>query len=323
MGVDMATDGKGHDAQRKIGVITEAHVQGNELRISGYLYARDFPKDMARIDRDKHSLGFSFELTPTTASLTDVLMTVESGIFTGAAILYKRDAAYQTTSLAAAADEEQAETTTMTLEELQAAVAALTTTVGELTTKLAAAEAEVNASRAVVEKVEPHAQAVEACSAAMCAANIGEHPTDGHVHVLNRMAASMRADAAEGKVPHIFRDHDYPMNAATTAAAGEKPMDAETKKVLADLTATVAALTTSMADLKAAKRDEVTAPARKTLSPEITALLDRAGVKVTANDKGQINPGDLEAAMKEAGITDTVKRIAFKRSLERSAAGLA
>jgi len=199
----------------------------------------------------------------------------------------------------------------------------LTATVGELTTKLAAAEAEVNASRAVVEKVEPHAQAVEACSAAMCAANIGEHPTDGHVHVLNRMAASMRADAAEGKVPHIFRDHDYPMNAATTAAAGEKPMDAETKKVLADLTATVAALTTSMADLKAAKREEVTAPARKTLSPEITALLDRAGVKVTANDKGQINPGDLEAAMKEAGITDTVKRIAFKRSLERSAAGLA
>jgi hypothetical protein len=58
-----------------------------------------------------------------------------------------------------------------------------------------------SATRAIV---EPHAAALEACSAAMQAAGIGLHPTTGHVGLVRRLADSMRADAAQGKLPHAF-----------------------------------------------------------------------------------------------------------------------
>ena len=43
-GVDYRPDWDGHDARRKIGLLTEADVVGQRLVVRGYLYARDFPK---------------------------------------------------------------------------------------------------------------------------------------------------------------------------------------------------------------------------------------------------------------------------------------
>ena len=44
MAVDYRPGWDGHDAKRKIGLITEADVVGKKLTVKGYLYARDFPE---------------------------------------------------------------------------------------------------------------------------------------------------------------------------------------------------------------------------------------------------------------------------------------
>src|SRR5215469_6239409 len=47
MAVDYRPGWDGHDARRKIGLLTEANLVGRQLMVRGYLYARDFP-DAAR-----------------------------------------------------------------------------------------------------------------------------------------------------------------------------------------------------------------------------------------------------------------------------------
>src|SRR5579862_9751433 len=44
MAVDYRPGWDGHDARRKIGLITEADVVGRRLTVRGYLYGRDFPE---------------------------------------------------------------------------------------------------------------------------------------------------------------------------------------------------------------------------------------------------------------------------------------
>jgi len=52
----------GHDARRKIGLLTEANLVGRRLVVSGYLYARDFPKWPKRFWRTLLSDGDDYEL---------------------------------------------------------------------------------------------------------------------------------------------------------------------------------------------------------------------------------------------------------------------
>jgi hypothetical protein len=49
--------------------------------------------------------------------------------------------------------------------------------------------------------VEPHAAKLEACAAEMEAAGIGGDPNNGHAVHLRKMAAQMRADAVQGRLP--------------------------------------------------------------------------------------------------------------------------
>src|SRR6202167_4729339 len=44
MAVDYRPGWDGHDARRKIGLLTEASLAGNRLVVRGYIYARDFPE---------------------------------------------------------------------------------------------------------------------------------------------------------------------------------------------------------------------------------------------------------------------------------------
>lgn len=49
MAVDYRPSLDGHDAKRKVGVITRADVVGKDLEVGGYLYAKDFPEIVAEI----------------------------------------------------------------------------------------------------------------------------------------------------------------------------------------------------------------------------------------------------------------------------------
>jgi hypothetical protein len=104
MGVNFNPSLDGHDAKRKIGLITSAEIVGNAIQITGFVYAADFPATASTIRSLKDVLGFSFE-----AQRIKVLdphagvLTITELAFTGAAILRKDKAAFFSTSLAASA----------------------------------------------------------------------------------------------------------------------------------------------------------------------------------------------------------------------------
>lgn len=104
MGVDFTPAWDGHDARRKCGVITQADVVGRQLKVSGYLFAKDFPEVMRHL---KHStpgdMGMSYELA--NAHVEDMnaqIWTLTRATFTGAAILLREKAAYLNTHFALA-----------------------------------------------------------------------------------------------------------------------------------------------------------------------------------------------------------------------------
>ena len=100
MAVDYRPGWDGHDAKRKIGLITEANVAGKQLVVRGYLYARDFPEVAAAIaTKARDSMGMSYELAD--ARVEDIradIWKLTRVTFTGAAILLREKAAYRDTS---------------------------------------------------------------------------------------------------------------------------------------------------------------------------------------------------------------------------------
>lgn len=95
MGLGYTPKLDGHDARRKIGVITGAEIIGKELVIEGHLFARDFPEMMRELRAKDGLLGLSYEVSDAIVEdmqarvwkLTDVT-------FTGAALLLREKAAY-------------------------------------------------------------------------------------------------------------------------------------------------------------------------------------------------------------------------------------
>ena len=100
MAVDYRPGWDGHDARRKIGLLTEADVVGSRLMVRGYLYARDFPEvALAIVAHAPEKLGMSYELAD--ARVEDMRAEVwklTRVTFTGAAILLREKAAYRGTS---------------------------------------------------------------------------------------------------------------------------------------------------------------------------------------------------------------------------------
>lgn len=98
MGVDHTPAMDGHDARRKVGIITSADVVGNELVVSGYIFGRDFPDVVREIKGAAGRLGMSFEVAD--AKVEDVnaaIWRLTEVTFTGAALLRKDKAAYRNT----------------------------------------------------------------------------------------------------------------------------------------------------------------------------------------------------------------------------------
>jgi hypothetical protein len=100
MAVDYRPGWDGHDARRKIGLLTEANVIGPRLVVRGYLYARDFPDVTRAIEAHvPEKLGMSYELAD--ARVEDMraeIWKLTRVTFTGAAILLRDKAAYRATS---------------------------------------------------------------------------------------------------------------------------------------------------------------------------------------------------------------------------------
>jgi len=124
MGLDYTPSLDGHDARRKVGIVTEALVapasgrlsrehpapamaggtpartaaETAALHVSGYLFARDFPDIVRELRANARSLGMSYEIAD--ARVADIRATVwvlKEVTFTGAAVLRREKAAYRNT----------------------------------------------------------------------------------------------------------------------------------------------------------------------------------------------------------------------------------
>jgi len=108
MALDYSPAMDGHDARRKIGIITEAEIHSittntttGQLSVGGFLYERDFPEVMQEIRAGKGVLGMSYEIANAWVPNTDApVWTVTKFAFTGAAVLRRDKAAYPETWLA-------------------------------------------------------------------------------------------------------------------------------------------------------------------------------------------------------------------------------
>ncbi|HTW60967.1 MAG TPA: hypothetical protein VMD55_04110 [Terracidiphilus sp.] len=100
MAVDYRPAWDGHDARRKIGILTDADLLGLRLIVRGYLFARDFPDVAEAIHaHEPEAMGMSYEIAD--ARVQDMSADVwklTRVTFTGAAILLRDKAAYRATS---------------------------------------------------------------------------------------------------------------------------------------------------------------------------------------------------------------------------------
>jgi hypothetical protein len=114
MPINLAASMDDHAPDNVIGVIEDAWIgeetdKGVPLHVRGHIFAKSFPDEAYAIKASQAHLGFSYETART--KLEDGVYNGEpiaiarSLVFTGAAILYKRAAAYQSTSLAAKGEE--------------------------------------------------------------------------------------------------------------------------------------------------------------------------------------------------------------------------
>lgn len=100
MAVDYRPAWDGHDNRCKIGLLTEATLSGNDLRVRGYLYARDFPDVTEAIRAHApQALGMSYEIANARVeNMRAEPWKLTRVTFTGAAVLLREKAAYRGTS---------------------------------------------------------------------------------------------------------------------------------------------------------------------------------------------------------------------------------
>ena len=315
MAVDFTPNLDGHNKRSKIGIITEAEIDGDAIHIKGFFYASDFPEECARIKAEKDRLGFSYECQARIQDLDADPWVFEHCVFTGAAVLLKHLAAYQTTSLAASADQELETEMDPKLKEifdqLVASMAAVTKEVADLKANAAKVPQNLDAN-ATHDKVKPHADRLRACAAAMEADGIGTHPTNGHANVLRHMAAKMEGESLLGTLPHIYRDHDFLQQKV------EATMNDEAKKRFEAIEASIASVATVLNDVKAKAFEAAAAPQRQTLSPEVRTLLAKAGMTEAAEDGSlKLTASQVDEMFAKLGLTGS-DRIAARLKLRES-----
>ncbi|WP_263382771.1 hypothetical protein [Granulicella arctica] len=98
MAVDYKTGWDGHDARQKCGIITSAQIDGKQLTVAGFLFARDFPELEQKVQVEG-VMGMSYELADAhVADMRASVWMLTRATFTGAAILLRDKAAYRNTS---------------------------------------------------------------------------------------------------------------------------------------------------------------------------------------------------------------------------------
>lgn len=119
---------------------------------------------------------------------------------------------------------------------------------------------------------------------------MGGHERQGHVSVLRRMADKMEAEAVLGKLPHLWRDHDW---LEASASSGES-------EALKSATTQITELTAKVKELEAKAFQASASPGR----PSEAAAAVKPGVHAAHTD-ARAKDADLKASG-----ASTVQRLA-------------
>lgn len=336
MGVDSEATLEGHNPQRKIGVITEAWLSGQDVCVRGILYVRDFPQEVARIQALARQglMGMSFELAA--ADIDDPNATVWRLLrctFTGAAILKRAHAAYRATALAA-----QGKGQGGTMDGETIVPAALTVNIAASAEEIATLQANMDSLMQTMQTMGGQMEHYQACMTAMSHAVGMRAEMDSLVEALEHLVKMHNA-------LHQMGPQDVE-GAATHVAAEEEgePMDAETKERLAAMEAAQVTLLASMKLLTDGQQEirglltdrqqganglltdgqgrmtaaTRTVPQRKTLHAQ--GEYEQCVAKYGLEANRGYNEREVDGILKSAGITDTEKRLAVK--LEMAACGI-
>ncbi|HXE91289.1 MAG TPA: hypothetical protein VNK82_10040 [Terriglobales bacterium] len=302
MGLGYRPSLDGHDARRKVGVITEAFVapasrrlsrgqpapaQGEEpaesasetlaLHISGYLFARDFPEVIRELRAASGSLGLSYEIADARVADTRAAVWVLTQVtFTGAAILRRSKAAYQNTSI-----------------ELITAASSRRLSAGEedpseladmIATLLPGESADMNQQnlQQLIATTERLAAAAEALSAA--AGRLEQHQDE----------LGQRQQSLNAQVERIV----------AAVEDGEAAFRRVLEQRIADLERT-------NADLQAQAGRLAATASRKTLPPLVSSLLAKHGIEADS----AIDPAALDKTLASLSLE---QRIAVKSQMARA-----
>lgn len=302
MCVDFTKNFDGHDVKQKIGLIDEANIVGNEIHISGFFYCADYPEEFKRIQAEKSQLGFSYEAQAQLRSMNDDPLVMKNCVFTGAAVLYKDKAAYTTTSLSA----KKTETFIMS-DEMKKQFEEMQSKIAKLEVDLAAANTKLSAG-SIAHLIKPHSDAIRSCAAKMEAAGIGMHAKMGHVAALHSMADQMDAEAALGKMPHVYQTMDF-----LNASSDKK----ETSKEMTELKSSLEDITSKLVDLEKARFAAAASPERKTLDPAMKHLLAKAGIK-PSDDNEKMSIAAVDEALSKTKGTTINQRMQAKLGLQQA-----
>jgi hypothetical protein len=188
MAIDFRPGLDGHDPRRKIGIIDCADIENDALTIGGILYAADFPDLIDQLRTHQGVLGFSFEATQVEVAdgRADPLI-IQSCVFTGAAVLRKDRAAFQTTSF---------QTGYRSQEACMAVSAEIQSSDQPSDSRAAPAHRPIP-----VAKIGAHVGALRLAAQAMRQDGVGLHPLTGHAALICMIADDMARIAEAGAIP--------------------------------------------------------------------------------------------------------------------------
>ncbi len=285
----------GHDARRKVGIITSAEVVGRNLEVRGYLFARDFPelvRELRAGGPGRARLGMSYEIAD--ARVADVnasVWTLTQVTFTGAAILRRSKAAYPDTWIELAPSEQPR---------------------AGLRAQALPRSGRQTASSFLATR-RPTAPARRKRGPALSGARMNDETTQQLISTTQRLAAAAEAlSEAAGRLETQHRELGEQHNALddkiTRMVAAIEDQGVAT---YSDLRERVAQLERENAELKSHASRISANSARKTLPPLVTALLSKSGVESAE----KIDAATLDKTLASLSVE---QRIAVKAQMARA-----
>jgi len=288
MALDYTPALDGHDSRRKIGVITAARIardpaSGNDaVHIEGHLFAQDFPEVMRELARPRSALGLSYEVTNARVEdMSEPIWRLAEVTFTGAALLRRNKAAYQSTCIELVHESAPQPV----FPNLKSSDHRKGDNMSE--NHIPSTETELHSPQLsqLAQTTAQLAAAAEALSSA-----IGDLDT----RIESRIQAA-HAGLAEELSSRLDR---------ITAAVEAAPESDD-----ADLAARVAELEKANGELR--QKLQAAAGARKSLSPVVHAILAKSGVEVSEG----MDVGALDAALKTLSVE---QRVAVKSQMAKA-----